>query len=308
MTAGILLAAYAAAAGFLGPAALGRRWAARAPRLAIVLWLTLPLSWVVAVVLAVLVLTTSFSLSWAAAGGGQAMQAAPPAPRATVAAVAGLLLATAVILRACGCLASGLHRAGRARREHAAVIAAMGRPDHKLSAAIIDDDRPLAYCLPCGGQRVVVSTAALAVLGPGQLRAVLAHERAHLRGRHHLMVTAAVALARAFPWVPLLAQAGPQVAVLAELAADDTAVRSHDPASLAAALVVLARAGAQAAALTAGGPAAAARIERLLAPPARLGRPARGARLTGAAMALALPAVIACLPLLTAACAVVSRP
>lgn len=308
MTAGILLTAYAAATGFLGPAVLGRRWAAREPRLAIALWLALALSWVVAVVLAVLVLTTSFSLTWAAAGAGPAMRAAPLAPRAVVTTVAGLLLAAAVLLRACGCLASGLHRAGRARREHAAVIAAVGRPDRELSAAVIDDDRPLAYCLPRGGQQVVVSTAALAVLGPGQLRAVLAHERAHLRGRHHLKVTAAAALARAFPWVPLLARAGAQVAVLAEMAADDAAVRGHDPASLAAGLVVLARAGAQAAALTAGGPAAAARIERLLAPPARLGRPARGARLAGAVMALALPAVIASLPLMTAACAVVSRP
>ena len=92
------------------------------------------------------------------------------------------------------------------------------------------------------------------------------------------------------------------------MAADDAAARSHDPASLAAALVVLARAGVQAAALTAGGVAAAARVERMLAPPARLGWPARSARLAGAATALALPAALACLPLLAVACDVASRP
>ena len=35
--------------------------------------------------------------------------------------------------------------------------------------------------------------------------------------------------------MPLLAQAGREVAVLAEMAADDAAARSHDAASLAAA-------------------------------------------------------------------------
>jgi Zn-dependent protease with chaperone function len=310
MTAGILLAVYVAAVGFLGPATLGRRWAICAPRLAISLWLALSLSWIVAVILAVLALTMSFSLSWPASapGNGPAMLAAQTAPRTTAVAAAGLLLAAAVILRTCGCLASGLRRAGRERREHASFVAAVGRPNHELRAAIIDDDRPLAYCLPRGSQQVVVSTATLAVLGPGQLQSVLAHERAHLRGRHHLMLTAAFALARAFPQVPLLAQAGPQITVLAEMAADDAAVRGHDPGSLAAALVVLARAGARTTALTAGGVAAAARLERLLAPPARLGRPTRSVRLAGAVAALALPAVIACLPLMAAACDVITQP
>jgi hypothetical protein len=63
-----------------------------------------------------------------------------------------------------------------------------------------------------------------------------AHERAHLRGHHHLMLAVAAALARAFPAVPLLARAAAELAVLAEM--------------------------------TVGGPAAIARIQRLLAPPA----------------------------------------
>src|SRR5581483_3535026 len=99
-----------------------------------------------------------------------------------------------------------------------------------------------------------------------QLQAVLAHERAHLRCRHHLMLAAAAALARAFPRVPLFAQAGPELGVLAEMAAD-AAARRHGPDHLAKALVILARAGTRPAALAAGGPAAIARIQRLLAPP-----------------------------------------
>jgi Zn-dependent protease with chaperone function len=306
MTAGILLGTYGAAAGLLGPAALGRPWTRCAPRLAISLWLGLSLSWVLSVILAALTMTVPLSLSWPESGPGSGGPML--AGRMAAGGAAGLLLAAAVSLRACGCLASGLRRARRERRQHAGFVAATGRPDRGLGAVIIDAGVPQAYCLPYGGQRVVVSTGALDVLSPGQLQAVLAHERAHLRGRHHLMLTAVSALARAFPRVPLLAQAGPQLAFLAEMAADDAAARSHDPASLAAALVVLARAGARAGALTAGGVAAAARVERMLAPPARPGWPARSARLAGAAAALALPATLACLPLLAVACGVAGRP
>jgi len=155
---------------------------------------------------------------------------------------------------------------------------------------------------------VVVSTAALAVLGPGQLQAVLAHERAHLRSRHHLTLTASSALARAFPHVPLLAQASAELAVLAEMAADDAAARRHDPGDLAAALVILARAGVRAAALTASGPAATARIHRLLAPPrGRGGRPGPPGWLPAPQRSCS-PAAIAFLPVIAVACDVAGRP
>ena len=153
----------------------------------------------------------------------------------------------------------------------------------------------------------MVSTAALAALGPGQLQAVLAHERAHLRGRHHMALATASALGHAFPRVRLLAQAGAQLAVLAEMAADDAAARRHDPGELAAALVILARTGARTAALTAGGPATIARIQRLLAPPPSPRRPARTARLAAGAVLLMLPVTIACLPLIAVACDVAGR-
>jgi hypothetical protein len=109
-------------------------------------------------------------------------------------------------------------------------------------------------------------------------------------------------LARAFPVVPLLRRAGTEVAVLAEMAADDAAARRYDRGDLAAALVVLGTASVRAAALTAGGPAAVARVQRLLAP-AR--PPRRFARIGGLAVGsatLAGAAVIACLPVLVMAC------
>ena len=90
--------------------------------------------------------------------------------------------------------------------------------------------------------------------------------------------------------------------MLAEMAADDAATRRHDRGDLAAALVVLATASVRAAALTAGGPAAVARVQRLLAPARAPGRAARIGGLAAGSAALAAAAVIACLPLLVMAC------
>jgi Zn-dependent protease with chaperone function len=159
--------------------------------------------------------------------------------------------------------------------------------------------------LPRGRYRVVISAGALGVLGTDQLRAVLAHERAHLGGRHHLILCVAAALSRAFPRVPLFTRAEPELGRLAEMAADDAAARRQGAEHLARALVILSKAGARPAALAVGGPAAVTRIQRLLDPPRP--RQARRARLAVVA-ALLFPAAIACLPLIMAACDVTARP
>ena len=54
------------------------------------------------------------------------------------------------------------------------------------------------------------------------------------------MLATAAALARAFPVIPLLARATAELAVLAEMTADDTAARRYGPAEIAAAVVALA--------------------------------------------------------------------
>ncbi|MGH3193295.1 MAG: M56 family metallopeptidase [Streptosporangiaceae bacterium] len=297
----VLLAAYAVAAGFLAPSVLRRGWTARSPRLAMSLWLALALSAVIASVLAILAVTMPAWLTW----GGSGQVASHGGAAGWILPCAGLVLTAAIVLRVGTCLVSESVRGRRERGEHAALVAAAGRPDYELGVVVLDHDTPTAYCLPHGQQRIVVSAGALAALRTEQMQAVVAHERAHLRGFHHLMLATGAALARAFPRVPLLAQARPQLAVLAEMAADDAAARSHDRGDLAEALIILARAGARSTALAAGGPAVIARVQRLLTPPAR--RPARRTRLAAAA-GLILPVIIASLPLLMAACDAVSRP
>ena len=306
MTGGLILAAYALAAGFGAPAALCRNWTQRSPRIATGLWITLAASWLAAITLAGLALATPLSMTWQAAGS-RAAGNLDGIPGGRAAAAAGMLLAGAVVVQATRHLACGLARARREHRAHAAFAAAAGRPDQALDVLIIDKDTPAAYCLPCGRHRVVISAGTLSRLSPSQLHAVLAHERAHLRGHHHLMLAVAAALARAFPAVPLLARAAAELTVLAEMTADDAAARRHDPADLAAALVTLASAGISTTALTAGGPAAIARIQRLLAPPAPPGLPIRAVRLAAGLAALMIPIVITSVPLAIVACDIITR-
>ncbi|MEV4969476.1 M56 family metallopeptidase [Streptomyces scopuliridis] len=56
--------------------------------------------------------------------------------------------------------------------------------------AVLDDEQPYAYALPGSPGRIVVSTGMLSCLDPAERRALLAHERAHLAGRHHRLLLA----------------------------------------------------------------------------------------------------------------------
>lgn len=139
-------------------------------------------------------------------------------------------------------------------------------------AIVVDADAPAVYCVPRPAT-IVVTTAALAILDPDQLGAVLAHERAHLTGRHHLLTTLSRALAAVFPAVPLFARGMREVAGLAEMAADDAAARRAGRATLVAALLTIGTGAAVPApvlpgrALAATGGAVTARVQRLLDPP-----------------------------------------
>jgi Peptidase family M48 len=196
-----------------------------------------------------------------------------------------------VIARVCWCAAVTLARAGAARRRHRRVLAVAGRHDRRLGAVLLAHDEAAAWCLPGTGRQVVLTTAAAAALDDAQLAAVLAHERAHQRGRHHLLVALAGSLAAAFPRVRAFRQGHEHVARLVELLADDAAAAAAPRLKVAEALLALA-APAPAMALGAGGSATAARVRRLIAAPAPIGRARTAAgTLTVAALA-ALPLVL----------------
>ncbi|MFF0432820.1 M56 family metallopeptidase [Streptomyces sp. NPDC004327] len=202
--------------------------------------------------------------------------------------------AVAVLAAPAAGFARALLRARRSRHRHAETLRLVGRYDAALGATVLDHERPAVYCLPGRSRRVVVSSGALATLTTPQLDAALAHERAHISGRHHLLVAATESFASLFPHLPLARHGGAAVPLLLEMAADDRALRRCSRDALATALYALASGKAPRQAFAAGGPSAALRMRRILTPQAA-GHPVLRGLLTIAAAGLAAaPLIIAC--------------
>jgi beta-lactamase regulating signal transducer with metallopeptidase domain len=114
-----------------------------------------------------------------------------------------------------------------ASHEHAMTARVVGRPTQWRDVFVVNADQAAAYCVSGRPRAIVVTSAALASLEDDQLAAVLAHEYAHLTGRHHQLLMVLRAAAAGIPSLPLLA-AGPEaVSRLLEMNADDSAARRH---------------------------------------------------------------------------------
>jgi Zn-dependent protease with chaperone function len=87
----------------------------------------------------------------------------------------------------------------------------------------VQDETPHAYAVGGRRPRIVVSSGLMRSLGPGERRAVLAHEAAHLRRRHHMHLRV-LRLAAAVH--PLLRPAVPAGLLAVERWADEDAARS----------------------------------------------------------------------------------
>lgn len=177
----------------------------------------------------------------------------------------GLVLASVVTAMAghlAWSIASAFRRAARRREAHLEGLRVIGRWSRRLGVLIIESPQRAVYCLATRPATIVVSRGALQVLTPRQIRAVLAHERAHLRGRHAALSTIAHGLAAALPWLPLYASCGSQIPHLLEMRADDRAAAAFGRTTVVGALAALALAPPPAA-LGAGGPSVAQRAMRL---------------------------------------------
>ncbi|MGW9398139.1 M56 family metallopeptidase [Streptomyces sp. NPDC055642] len=301
MIAALVLAGYALLIGAVAPTALARaRWAHHAPRLAILTWHGLMATFVITVALILYhvalrephvhdgllgLLTACGLLPGAAVFGSAPHAAADPA---------ALLPPTLAVLLPGGWFLRTVWRTRRAQRRHLAMLAMVGRPSYEHDAVVVDHDTPAVYCLPGRSRQVVVTEGAIKTLSGEQLRAVLAHERAHITGRHHLCYAAAEAFAHAFPKLPLARHAREQTALLLEMAADDQALRSHSRETLATAMCEVAAGQTPRAAFGAGGPSAAVRLHRLLTPKATPHRATRLAIVGCCVAAPLLPLLLAC--------------
>ncbi|AEM82170.1 M56 family metallopeptidase [Streptomyces violaceusniger] len=126
---------------------------------------------------------------------------------------------------------------GIAARRHLRDLLMARRHCRRLPAgelAVIDDPVPEAYALPGTPGRIVVSSGMLRALDGAERQALLAHERAHLRYRHHAFQIAWRLAAAVNPLLRPLATAG--AFVLERWADEEAAAATGDRAVVARAV------------------------------------------------------------------------
>ncbi|MCK7627723.1 M56 family metallopeptidase [Streptomyces sp. RS10V-4] len=153
---------------------------------------------------------------------------------------------------------------------------------------VLEGDRPGAWWLRHPSPQLVITTSALRRLRGRQLDALIAHEQGHVRARHDVLLHCASALADGFPQIPVFAAFRDQVHRLVEMAADDVASRRFGRLTIALALVQLNEDRGVFGPCPPQLAQVPQRVDRLLAPAARL---TPGRRLRTTACALLLPAV-----------------
>ncbi|PJJ63384.1 M56 family metallopeptidase [Compostimonas suwonensis] len=296
------LAVLAVALAWPVPIALARAsWTARAPGTALALWQAIALAGGLSMIGALLSyglipfgddLVTAFE----ALAGKLFSGPLPPTVGVThiVALSGALLLGIHLLLN----LANTAVRTERQRRRHHALVELLSSPiPDRPGTRLLDHPAPVAYCLPGVRTITVLSEGLVQLLDAQQLRAVLAHERAHLRQFHHLVLLAFKAWHSALPWFPIANRAEKAVALLVEMLADDDARQEVDDETLATAIALVGSSWREAPGDDDETPSATdadalgARLSRLITPTPPLPRPARLLVLAGGAVLVLVPAV-----------------
>jgi Zn-dependent protease with chaperone function len=220
----------------------GAAWPHRAPRAALVLWQAVGLAGGLSILGAGLTLAAAdLSPHWLTGTG-----AVPSHPRRlsllgwSGAALTALVGSWLVVVLA---VSSG--RAILARRQHRRGLDLVGEDVGQdvtgrraaswsggPTVQLLTHPLPVAYCLPGLRPRIVLSSATLDLLTDAELDAVLAHETAHARGRHDLIVTPFIAWRDTFPFLRSARTALAAVEELVEMLADDCALRGHSAGAL----------------------------------------------------------------------------
>jgi hypothetical protein len=200
--------------------------------------------------------------------------------------------------------ATGLVRTARAyRRERRLLRALPLRPLEQaplgarssstgIPLLVSPSSRPAAFCAGLLRPKVVISTGLLERLDPDERAAVICHELAHARTREPLKCLLARFAAQTFFWLPALRALLDRYLLVKELSADREAIaRTSRPALAGALSQVLAQ--STPAGAVGMSEFAAARVDRLFEPHARLPRLFRPwqlvvSALAGGALALAL--------------------
>ena len=230
----------------------GASWPRRSPAIAIALWQALGLSWGVATVGALAGFGASelhgrgkpglTSVATAATRATRLMVGSGGAGRRwdilTAFRLASLIAGIVLLALLCWILVAAVAAVLRARHRQRALLGLLAHDDPKVPGAlVVDHPAAAAYCVPGLRSAIVISAGALDLLDQAELAAVLAHERAHLRARHDLVLLPFTALLRAFRWSAITREANREVALLVEMMADDRARRRRPARELATALL-----------------------------------------------------------------------
>jgi bla regulator protein blaR1 len=312
--AALILALFAAACVPAGSALAAARWPRRSPAAAILLWQALGLGWGLAAVGALAGFGAADGRS-GVAGGAVALASrvldgrASADTRRLMAGFLGLRLLAimaglALLLVLCWILVAAFAGVVRARRRQRVLLSLLAYGDPKVPGAlVVDHPAAAAYCVPGLRSKIVISAGTLDLLDQAELAAVIAHERAHLRERHDLVLLPFTALLRAFRWSAVAREAHAAVSLLVEMLADDRALRHRSARELATALLrvgvaggVHAPNGALAVADREPDGQVAARVVRLLRPAPRLSGPAVALITVVAVGTVAVPVAFLALP------------
>ncbi len=309
----VSLALLAALLAWPVPALLARsRWPRRDPLVALVCWQAVGLAGGLSMIGALLVhglAPWGHSLPEAA---WSVVTASPATDPVRGDHWVSLTLAGVLASELVGVLVLSWLRTARTRRRHRALLELVVEPaavPTSLPATppdtrLLEHPAPVAFCIPGARPLLVLSSGMVAELDEDQLAAVVAHERAHLREHHPLLLLPFVAWAAALPVLPAAARAHAAVRELVEMRADDVALASLSgavPRRTLAQAIVAAAGGAGGAAVPIGalavaGPGIRARVERLIEPQSPLPAPARWAALGAAGLLLLLPTALLVLP------------
>lgn len=230
----------------------------RAPRAALVVWQSVTIAAVLSALAATPVVLPEI--------GREALEG-PGSARALAtggAVLSGLMLARLLV--------SG-HQIGTrlraTRRRHRELIDLLSNAPEARNEpgdpqlCVLEHSTPTAYCVPGLRNRVVLSQGTIDALSAEEVGAVLAHERAHLRERHDLILEFFTVMYTALPPILRSPEALREVRLLAEVLADRSAVKAVGPVVMARAVVTMAGSSAPDAAMGAGRSTARIRLDLL---------------------------------------------
>jgi len=222
-----------------------------------------------------------------------ALHAGPPGRADTLAGiVSAAVVGVAAIRGGWQLIRMGRHRR-RLHNKHAELAWLLtGRGPQPGAVLWLPATEPLAYSLAGDPPLVVMSTGLQQCLDRASVRAVEAHERAHVGRRHHLLIAVAQAVAAGMGFLPLMRQSPSLVRTLVELDADAHAARTHGRHGLRRALHTLNSAPAPAPALGIASDCTALRLARLQGRQASAGRIAGSSAAWGSAVVLGATTVL----------------